>query len=58
MPPKLSEMTKMPQKNILMTEMPRPLKNYLNDGNASLFLHRLFSPPFSPPLVLAFSLGI
>jgi hypothetical protein len=33
MPPKLSEMTKMPQKNILMTEMPR-----LNDGNATLFL--------------------
>jgi hypothetical protein len=38
MPPKLSEMTKMPQKNILMTEMPQPPKNYLNDGNATTFL--------------------
>jgi hypothetical protein len=42
MPPKLSEMTKMPQKHILMTKMPQTSKYYTNDGNATLFLHRLF----------------
>jgi len=35
-------MTRMPQKRILMTEMPQPPKNYQNDSNATTFLHRFF----------------
>jgi len=52
-------MTGMPQKNILMTQMPQILKNYQNDSNATIFSYHLFHRLFlktikmlicSPPL--------